>query len=147
MEQERSFPAPEILPALDRLGLEFLADFYGVETERHPENLAALGELGHLCTRLGRFEQGLAVDQRLVEIRPNDPTVHYNLACSLALVGDAGASIAALERAVTLGYDDVAHLLADEDLRSVRDHPAFRKLAESLESRPEAPESSPEAPA
>ena len=147
MEQERAFPAPEILPALDRLGLEFLADFLEVETDRHPENLAALGELGHLCTRLGRHAKALGVDRRLVGLRPLDPTVHYNLACSLALVGEAGACIAALERAIALGYDDLAHLLADEDLASVREHAGFRRIAQGLEAKPETPEGSPESPA
>jgi hypothetical protein len=38
-------------------------------------------------------------------------------------------------------------LLADEDLRSVRDHPGFRKLAKGLQPRPEATEGSSETPA
>ena len=147
MEQGDAFPAPGILPALDALGLEFLTEIFEVEVGRHPENLAALGELGHLYTKLGKHAQGLAVDRRLVEMRPSDPTTHYNLACSLALVGEAGACIAALERAIALGYDDLAHLLADEDLASVRDHAGFRRIAKGLEAKPETPEGSPETPA
>ena len=134
MEQGDAFPAPGILPALDALGLEFLTEIFEVEVARHPENLAALGELGHLYTKLGKHAQGLAVDRRLVEMRPSDPTTHYNLACSLALLGETEACLDALERSVELGYDDLEHLLADDDLAAVRGAPRFQVLVKNLET-------------
>ena len=134
MEQEQAFPAPSMRPALDALGLEFLAGILEVEVGRHPENVAALAELGHLYTKLGRFEQGLEVDRRLVEVHPEDPTTHYNLACSLALLGHTEPCLDALDRAVALGYEDLEHLLADEDLASVREAPRFRALVRNLET-------------
>jgi tetratricopeptide (TPR) repeat protein len=142
MEQGHVLPAPEILPALEALGLAFLAEILEVEVERHPENLAALSELGHLYTKTGRFGKGLEVDRKLVLLRPEDPTTHYNLACSLALLGDAEESLSELERAVALGYEDLEHLLADEDLASLRERARFRAIAQALgaaESSPETP--------
>ena len=68
---------------------------------------------------------------------PNDPTAHYNLGCSLALVGRVEEALDALEQAEDLGYDDAEHLLADEDLASLRGESRFRSLAERL-SRHEA---------
>jgi len=117
---------------VERAGLEFLAAFYAAETRRHPGNLEALSELGHVLTKLGRFEEGLAVDRRLVELAPESDTARYNLACSLALCGRREEALDELEHAVRLGYDDLPHLLADEDLRGLREEPRFRALVERL---------------
>lgn len=125
---------PEQLPSqdLDRLGQDFLVEFYEVELSRHPENLEALAELGQLHTLRGDWERGLAVDRRLVRLVPEDPTARYNLACSLALLDRTDEALDALEVAVELGYDDGRHLLADEDLASLREHPRFRALVQAL---------------
>jgi cytochrome c-type biogenesis protein CcmH/NrfG len=117
---------------LDRLGLQFLAEFLEVARRHRPENLETLAELGHVYTRLGRFTEGLDIDRLLVRLVPDNPTAHYNLACSLALCGEPGPAISALEAAVGLGYDDAAHLAADEDLRSLREDPRFRALLTRL---------------
>ena len=118
---------------LDRLGEEFLADFLGREVERHPSNAMALADLAHVLTRLGRLEDGLAIDRRLLRLEPDNPTVLYNLACSLALLRRADEALDALERAVALGYDDAAHLLADEDLAALHGEERFTELARQLE--------------
>src|SRR5262245_36724739 len=132
MEQERQIPAPRLLPVLDALGLEFLAGILETEIERHPGNLAARIELGHVYTRAKRFEEGLAVDLELVRQAPRDPTVRFNLACSYALLGRKEEALEALEQAVSLGYRDFAHLLADEDLATLREEPRFREIARQI---------------
>jgi len=118
---------------LDRLGEEFLADFLGREVERHPWNAPALADLAHVLTRLGRLEEGLAIDLRLVRLEPDNPTVHYNLACSLALLGRTDESLDALEASVAFGYDDAEHLIADDDLASLREDERFVSLMRKLE--------------
>ncbi len=134
MEQERQFPAPHLAPAFEALGLEFLAGILQVEVSRHPENLGALAELGHVYTRARLYEKGLEVDRELVRRCPANPMTHYNLACSLALLGRTEASLEELERAIALGYDDVDHLLADEDLTSLRGVARFQALVRALTS-------------
>lgn len=113
-------------------GLQFLASFLAVETGRNPHNVEALAELGHALTRLGRFEEGLEVDRRLVELAPDNSTVHYNLACSLALLNRPHEALDALERASELGYDDAEHLVADDDLVNLRGEPRFEELVRRL---------------
>ena len=117
---------------LDREGQEFLVAFYQKAFDRHPDNLAALSELGHALTRLGRNEEGLAADERLVALAPENATVHYNHACSLALMGRIDEAFSALERAVTLGYADVQHLVDDEDLLALHQDARFQTLVERL---------------
>jgi Flp pilus assembly protein TadD len=123
---------PELEDRLEHLGQEFLVEFLQRALARHPDNLAALAELATLLTQLGRLEEGLAADPRLVRLAPRDPTVHYNLACSLALLARTGAALDALERAAELGYRDLDHMLADEDLASLRDEPRFQTLVARL---------------
>jgi tetratricopeptide (TPR) repeat protein len=124
---------PRTLERLEQSGQEFLAEFFSREAARHPENLDALAELAHVLTRLGRLEEGLAVDEELARLAPENPTVHYNLACSLALLREPERALEALERAVGLGYDDLPHLLDDADLASLRKEPRFRELVTRLE--------------
>ncbi len=123
-------------PALERLGLEFLADFLGRARRHRPEDVEVLAELATTLTRLGRHEEGLSLDRRLVELLPDDATARYNLACSLALCRASAAALLELERAIELGYSDADHLLADEDLSSLRHEPNFLALVERLRSQP-----------
>ena len=128
---------------LGQLGLEFLADVYARETDRHPQNLEALAELAHVLTRMGRLEEGLAADLRLAELAPENPTVHYNLACSLALLGRSEPALDALERAVELGYDDPVHLQADDDFETLREDPRFRRILDRLRGSEPGPSTDP----
>jgi Flp pilus assembly protein TadD len=123
-------------PVFERIGLEFLADFLARAARHRPDDVEVLAELASTLTRLGRYQEGLGLDRRLVELLPEDATVRYNLACSLALCQASAAALLELERAVELGYADAEHLLADEDLRSLRSEPNFVALVERLRAQP-----------
>ncbi len=120
----------------NRLGLAFLADFLETAVRHSPENVEALAELGHVYTRLGRFVEGLEVDRRLVGLVPTNPTVHYNLACSLALSGLADPAQTSLEAAVELGYTDGEFMTGDEDLKILWGTPRFEALVARLAPSP-----------
>ncbi len=122
----------QFLRRAGRAGLEFEARFFDTVVRRCPENAEALAELGQALTRLERFEEGLEVDRQLVRLVPENEIAHYNLACSLTLCGQLDASMDALEAAIDLGYEDVDHLLTDEDLRALREEPRFRELVARL---------------
>ena len=117
---------------LGQLGDEFLAEILGAETRRHPDNLEALVDLAMILTQLGRYREGLEADRKLVELCPLDPTVRYNLACSLALLERVDESFEALEAALELGYADGEYLAQDEDLASLRQDPRFSELCRRL---------------
>jgi Flp pilus assembly protein TadD len=116
------------------MGLVFLAEFFEISRRRRPANVDALAELGAVYTRLGRFSEGLEVDRALTNLAPDNPTVRYNLACSLSLCGHAAEALDELERAVALGYRDGEHLARDEDLAALRAQPRFRELLAKLSS-------------
>ena len=117
---------------LHQLGLAFLAEFLEIEARLHPGNVAALSELGHVYTRLGRSAEGLEIDRRLVAMAPGNPTVHYNLACSLALLGNVQEALDALETSVGLGFCDAEHLVEDEDLQGLHSEQRFVQIVDRL---------------
>ena len=118
----------------EELGLAFLAKFLEVELRRHPGNLDALIELGQIYTQQGRHEEGLEVDLRLARELPDNATVHYNLGCSLALLGRRQEALDALEKAIGLGYDDARFMESDADLESLYHLERFSELLARIQS-------------
>ncbi len=108
--------------------LDFEIDFYERLIKTNPDYVEALIPLAEAYTQKGRIREGLEIDKRLSRLREDDPVVHYNLACSYALVGEKEAALAALRMAVSLGYDDWKHLIKDPDLKSLHDDAAFKAL-------------------
>jgi tetratricopeptide (TPR) repeat protein len=93
-----------------------------------PKRIDAMMMLGHALTRSGQHKQALAVDQKLAALCPDDPNVHYNLACSLSNLDRVDESLAALEKSLELGYRDFSFMLSDPDLENTRKDPRFKRL-------------------
>ena len=70
----------------DQSQLEFELDFYSGILQRRPDYVDVLRVMGNILTLKGRYTEGLQIDRRLVQLRPNDALAHYNLACSFALL-------------------------------------------------------------
>ena len=119
----------------DQNQLDFELDFFSGILARNAEYVDVLRIMGNLLTLKGRFADGLQVDKRLVQLRPNDALAHYNLACSYALLKRPEQSIKTLRRAVELGYHDFRYMREDHDLDSVRHDPRFRQLMREYENR------------
>ncbi len=94
--------------------------------------LEALQMLGDDYTRRGRFKDGLGIDRQLTSLRPDDPLVHYNLACSFSLTRQFAEAADALRRAIACGYRDFKWLRRDPDLASLRKHSLFQNLREEI---------------
>ena len=114
-----------------RIEVEFL-ERVRVRLPQHP---AVLESLGCLYTEMGRYQDGLAADRDMVRMTPQAPTAWYNLACSLALTGQAGEAFAALDKAVALGYDDADWLRTDPDLAPLHADPRFGRLLARFQDR------------
>jgi Flp pilus assembly protein TadD len=119
---------PKIPRELAELGRQFQIAVYEDYLATSPDDADVLESLGHLLTRSGRLREGLAADRRLVELRPEEPLAHYNLACSLALVGDTQAALDRLKLALEMGFRDVAFIRKDSDFASLRGDPRFEAL-------------------
>lgn len=119
----------------DRQQLDFELDFFSGVLNRYGDYVDVLRIMGNLLTLKGRFAEGLQIDKRLVQLRPNDALAHYNLACSFALLKRPEQSLKTLRRAVELGYRDFRYMKEDHDLDSVRHDPRFRQLLREYETR------------
>ncbi|OGX06463.1 MAG: hypothetical protein A3G87_00880 [Omnitrophica bacterium RIFCSPLOWO2_12_FULL_50_11] len=95
---------------------------------KNPNFVDALIPLAEMYTQKGLYEKGLVIDKRLAQLKKEDPVVHYNLACSFALLEQTTEALTALARAISLGYSDFEHMQRDRDLKNLHDHPEFRKL-------------------
>ena len=99
---------------------------------RDPGYVEALQVLGDDYTKRGRYVAGLKVDEQLSHLRPDDPLVQYNLACSYSLTGNFNQAAAALGRALDLGFSDLKWLAKDPDLAALRDHPLYKNIRAKL---------------
>ena len=119
----------------ESLGREFRVDLFHAHLENDPANVEILMELGNLFTLMGRVEDGLGVDQKLVEIQPNEPIFHYNLACSQSLLKKVDAALGSLRRAIDLGYNNLEYLQEDSDLENIRSDDRFSEIVSALEKK------------
>ena len=67
---------------------------------------------------------------RWLDLSPDNPRLHYNLACLDARLQEPAAAVASLVEAFRLGFDDVRRADADPDLISLREREDFRELVD-----------------
>jgi len=116
------------LSAREQRNLEIEIGFMEGIVRRDPSYVEALQILGDGLTRYGRFQEGLEVDERLAILRPNDPMVVYNLACSYALTKKYAQAAESIDLAIDLGYRDFKWLSQDPDLRGLRRTAHFKRI-------------------
>ena len=113
---------------LDETQNDFDRRFYEAILFRNSDHVDVLRQLVELLAIDGDYQRALELDQRLVALRPNDRYARYNLACSFCMLGNLPAALKALDAALRLGYDDIAHLEADADLDDLRTHPEYFRM-------------------
>lgn len=112
--------------------LDIKISFMEGVVKRDPGYVEALQVLGDDYTKRGRYVAGLKVDEQLSQLRPDDPLVQYNLACSYSLTGNFNQAVAALDKALDLGYADFKWLAQDPDLHDLRQHPLYKNIRAKL---------------
>ena len=76
----------------------------------------------------GRYAEAAEKGRELLGARPDEPSLHFNVACCESLAGRPEAALEHLRRAIELwpGARDLAR--ADADLDPIRSDPAFAEL-------------------
>jgi len=95
---------------------------------RDPKCIDAWRVLSDDYARRGKLDEGLKADEQLARMQPEDPAVHYNLACSYSLARNFEEAVAALAQAIARGFNDFKWLLKDPDLVNLRKEPLFKKI-------------------
>lgn len=121
------------MPKEEREYKWFCLEFCGLVLRRRSIHVDALSLAAEHLTALGYHHDGLALDEALAHMLPRDPGVIYNLACSLALVGNKDDAFLRLNQAVENGYRDLHHVAQDDDLESLRDDPRFTEILSHIE--------------
>lgn len=108
--------------------LDFEVRFLENILRKKPDFVQILTVLAENYTKQGRYEDGLKIDKQLSFLKPDDPFVFYNLACSYSLLNRIDEALEAMESAFRCGYSDWKHLLHDDDLMNLRRDKRFREL-------------------
>jgi len=109
------------LSSREQRDLDIEIQFLEGVVRRDRQYVEALQLLGDDYTRRGRFEDGLQVDRRLARLCPEDPLVHYNLACSFSLTEEFRS-----------GYRDFEHLRRDSDLEPLRQTDLYAAIEQEI---------------
>lgn len=117
----------------NRPNLDFELSFFESLHKRMPRDVRVASALAHFYTKAGRIDAGLKMDRKLVRLDPEDPTAHYNLACSLCLKGRKADAVKVLRDAISLGYEDFNWMQHDPDLNALSDYSGFREMLSDLE--------------
>jgi tetratricopeptide (TPR) repeat protein len=117
---------------LDEIASRFEIRWAEEHARAKPDDLDALRMLAYAYSAAGRHEDALREDRALVERAPDRSDLHYDLACSFALLGRRDEAFDSLERALDLGFDDADCLDSDDDLVSIRTDPRWAPLRERL---------------
>ena len=107
-----------------RIELRFL-EALKTRLPAHIRLLEGLLELNNACKR---YEEGLRIARHVVALIPGQADAWYNLGASYAMNGCKTEAIAALTKAISMGYQDYQWMQLDRDLLPLRGDPRFKRL-------------------
>ena len=106
------------------------------EIALHPENALALSFGVCMFVQLGDKERAKEWISRALIVAPDDPITHYNLACSLAQMGETDWALDLLESARKISdFAVVPRIENDSDLAPLHGHPRYQALVADAEAR------------
>jgi len=111
---------------------DFEIKFYEGLIDKKADFVDAIAALAELYTKNGQSDKGLEMDLRLAELKPDDPIVYYNLACSYSLVKKIDLALKTIIKAIACGYTDLPYLQRDKDLLNLRQDKRFQKYFTQL---------------
>ena len=108
-------------------------DYLRKATQLDPKCMDAWYDLGVTLARLGKRPAARTCFRKLIRMAPNYTWAYYDLACLDALEGRVDRAFAQLEKAVSLGFNAIAHLRKDTDLRSLRKDARWRVIQKGIQ--------------
>ena len=122
--------------ALERLGRkkeaahfrEQLTAVLRQQLERVPEDVRARILLASTLADGGHEDECIRHLQTAVALRPGDPSILYNAACTYGVLRRKAEALETLKKAAAAGYGNLPWMAQDPDLDCLHDEPEFRKL-------------------
>jgi adenylate cyclase len=109
----------------------------GLESSRkhldfHPDDARSYVLGAGALARLGETEAAKEWAERAMSLAPDDDAILYNAGCALAVVGEEGRALDALEHAIGAGLAGGDWIPQDPDWERLRGHPRFQALVQRL---------------
>jgi len=120
--------------------------------QRYPEDthrsaapgLSAYKSSGIKNFRSYNFEEAAEDFEMALDLSPNEPALHFNLACTYSMLEDADRGFYHLERAAELGFNKLDKIHQHDALAFLRSLPSFDSFVENGYRRPPASLPSPQ---
>ncbi len=96
-----------------------------------PEDVRARILLATTYAYLGKGGQASEHLEKAVAMRPNDPNVLYNAACTYGLMQMKNEALMMLAKSAETGFSDFEWASRDPDLASLHDEPEFKRVLET----------------
>lgn len=93
-----------------------------------PDHLGVAMALGWCYKRTNRLAQAIDALERAGKAAPDEPLIHYNLACYWSLARNQDRAIDSLTTALDLDPELQGRLALESDFDLIRDTPAFQLL-------------------
>src|SRR5512133_902758 len=93
-----------------------------------PEDARARGLVASYYAEMGRTEEAKREANLAMTLRPNEPLILYNAACTFCKMNQKAEALDALGKAWRVGYRDSDWAWRDPDLALLHDEPEFEKL-------------------
>ncbi|MDR0679348.1 MAG: hypothetical protein LBF24_03845 [Puniceicoccales bacterium] len=115
--------------------LPFQCALFEKFAEKCSDDLPVLLGLSEFYLAAGRVGDGLRTAVRATVLAPENPNLHYVLACAFALSRQSQFALDHLKLAVQLGYDDLRRLERDQRLQSLQESTAYRAIVRLLRQK------------
>jgi non-specific serine/threonine protein kinase len=93
-----------------------------------PDDARARMQLAITFASLDRPEEAMREANLATVLRPNEPTVLYNAACTFCMLGRKAEALQAIKKAWDAGFKDAVWARRDPDLAILHDEPEFDRL-------------------
>jgi serine/threonine protein kinase/predicted Zn-dependent protease len=98
------------------------------QLELVPEDVRARILLANSLASFGQAEESVRHLQTAVALRPGDPNILYNAACTYGILERKIEALETLKKALAAGYGNRHWAAKDSDLNCLHDDPEFQKL-------------------
>jgi Flp pilus assembly protein TadD len=93
-----------------------------------PDDARARMQLAITFASLDRGDEAMREANLAMVLRPNEPTVLYNAACTFCMLTRKAEALQALKKAWDAGFKDAVWARRDPDLAILHDEPEFERL-------------------
>jgi tetratricopeptide (TPR) repeat protein len=122
-------------PDYDEISLAFELDIYHLGRRLFPRNGRVLDGLSLALCMSGRYAEAEPVLRELTTLKPENPRVRYNLACTLCRLERPEEAMLELGRAVEEGFRDAEIMARDPDIEPLRALPGFEELQKRVRAQ------------